>query len=402
MDDVIIGVDPHKRSVTIEARDTREVLRATGTFPTTTFGYRALLRTARQWPRRTWAVEGATGVGRPLAQRLLADGERVLDVPAKLSARVRVFDVGHGRKTDAIDAHAVVMAAIRDRDQLRELTNDEQLTVLRLLTDRRDELSRARAQALNRLHRIMTELVPGGVPVKKSVPQYRAMLNQVRPRDLVGGTRRRLAADLLADLVRLDTQLKALKAELTAAIKTSGSHLMDLHGIGPAGAARILADVGDVTRFPDRNHFASWTGTAPIDASSGNQIRHRLSRAGNRRLNHVLYIAAFVQLRHDTPGRAYYRRKIAAGKTPMEAMRCLKRRLSDAVYRQLLLDQRPADHRTATGQRPPVDTPVDADPGGHSRATLSSSAADLPLHIGTSDQPQPGPATPTLPAATNT
>jgi transposase len=168
-----------------------------------------------------------------------------------------VFDVGHGRKTDAIDAHAVVMAAIRDRDQLRELTNDEQLTVLRLLTDRRDELSRARAQALNRLHRIMTELVPGGVPVKKSVPQYRAMLNQVRPRDLVGGTRRRLAADLLADLVRLDTQLKGLKAELTAAIKTSGSHLMDLHGIGPAGAARILADVGDVTRFPDRNHFAS-------------------------------------------------------------------------------------------------------------------------------------------------
>ena len=104
----------------------------------------------------------------------------------------------------------------------------------------------------------------------------------------------------------------------------SGSHLMDLHGIGPAGAARILADVGDVRRFPDRNHFASWTGTAPIDASSGAQIRHRLSRAGNRRMNHVLYIAAFVQLRHDTPGRAYYRRKLAAGKTPMEAMRCLK------------------------------------------------------------------------------
>jgi transposase len=179
----------------------------------------------------------------------------------------------------------------------------------------------------------MSELIPGGIPVKKSVPQYQAMLSAmltgVRPRDQVRATLRRLAAEQLTDLVRLDVRLKALKTELKQAVLVSGSHLMDLHGIGPAGAARILADVGDVRRFPDRNHFASWTGTAPIDASSGQQIRHRLSRAGNRRMNHVLYIAAFVQLRHDTTGRAYYRRKLAAGKTPMEAMRCLKRRLSD-------------------------------------------------------------------------
>jgi transposase len=110
------------------------------------------------------------------------------------------------------------------------------------------------------------------------------MLARVRPRDVVGRTVRRLAADQLADLVRLDARLKALKAKLTEAVLASGSHLMDLHGIGPAGAARILADVGDVRRFPNRNHFASWTGTAPLDASSGAQIRHRLSRAGNRRL----------------------------------------------------------------------------------------------------------------------
>jgi transposase len=384
-DVVVIGVDPHKRSVTIEARDAQEVLRATGSFPTTTAGYRAMLRYCRQWPTRVWAIEGAGGVGRPLAQRLLADAERVVDVPAKLSARVRVLDVGHGRKTDATDAHAVVMAALRDRNQLRELSITEDLMVLRLLADRRDELSRSRAQGLNRLHRLMTELVPGGIPVKKSVPQYQTMLAAVRPRDIVGRTVRRLAADQLADLVRLDARLKALKAELTQAVLASGSHLMDLHGIGPAGAARILADVGDVRRFPDRNHFASWTGTAPLDASSGAQIRHRLSRAGNRRMNHVLYIAAFVQLRHDTPGRAYYRRKLAAGKTPMEAMRCLKRRLSDAVYRQLLAD---SQHQNPTGE---------AGPGGHRGATLTSSAADLTPHIGTSDQPQPEPAPPTLP-----
>jgi hypothetical protein len=156
---------------------------------------------------------------------------------------------------------------------------------------------------------------------------------------------------------------------------------MDIHGIGPAGAARILADAGDIARFPDRGHFASWTGTAPIDASSGQHLRHRLSRAGNRRLNHVLYMAGIVQLRHDTPGRAYYRRKRAAGKTSMEAMRCLRRRLSDAVYRQLVTD--------AAAQ--------DAGPGGHSGATLSSSAAGLPPGTGTSDQPLPGPAPTTLP-----
>jgi transposase len=383
---VFIGMDPHKRSVTIEARDTREVLRATGTFPTSGSGYRQMRRFAMQWPARVWAVEGAGGVGRPVAQRLLADGERVLDVPAKLAARVRVFDTGNGRKTDATDAHAVVMAALRDRDSLRELVADEHLLVLRLLADRRDELSRARAQGLNRVHRLMTELLPGGAPVKKSVPQYQAILATVRPRDPVRRTLRRLAADQLADLVRLDTRLKAMKVELRQAVVASGSHLMDIHGIGPAGAARILADVGEVTRFPDRNHFASWTGTAPIDASSGEQIRHRLSRAGNRRLNHVLYIAAFVQLRHDTTGRAYYRRKLAAGKTPMEAMRCLKRRLSDAVYRQLLTD---SQHSQPTLQ---------AGSGGHCGATLTSSAADLTPHVGTSDQPQPEPAPTTLPA----
>src|SRR5688572_32951786 len=112
--------------------------------------------------------------------------------------------------------------------------------------------------------------------------------------------------------------MKAI-AELKALVLSRGSHLMDLRGVGPVVAARILAGVGDVTRFADRNRFASWTGTAPLDASSGEHVRHRLSRAGNRRMNHVLHIAAIVQLRHDTPGRAYFLRKIAAGKTRMEA-----------------------------------------------------------------------------------
>ena len=131
-------------------------------------------------------------------------------------------------------------------------------------------------------------------------------------------------------------------------VHARGSTLMDLRGVGPVVAARILADVGDVARFADRNRFASWTGTAPLDASSGEQIRHRLSRAGNRRMNHMLHIAAATQARLDTEGRVYYRRKLAEGKTRMEAMRCLKRRISDAVYRQLVADAQARSHRTSS------------------------------------------------------
>jgi transposase len=257
-------------------------------------------RYCRQWPRRTWAVEGANGTGRPLSARLLADRERVLDVPAKLAARIRVFDTGHARKSDAHDAHAIVMVALRTRT-LRQLQIDEDLAVLRLLADRRDELSRTRAQILNRLHRLLAELVGGGAQRHLSSFKARALLATVRPRDLPGRTRRQLAVDLVGELEAVDRKLKDLTTRLREAVTASGSGLLDVFGIGPAGAARILADVGDVARFPDRNHFASWTGTAPIDASSGEHLRHRLSRAGNRRLNHVLYMAGIVQIRHDTP-----------------------------------------------------------------------------------------------------
>jgi transposase len=152
---------------------------------------------------------------------------------------------------------------------------------------------------------------------------------------------------------------------------------MQLEGIGPSGAARLLVEVADITRFPDRGHFASWNGTAPIDASSGDHVRHRLSRGGNRQINRVLHIMAVVQLRHATKGRAYYDRKVAAGKTPMEAMRALKRRLSDVVFRQMRADARAA----RTG------------PGGHLGAATDSSAAGSDPNAGSSDKSLPGPAT---------
>ena len=395
MSRVIVGVDPHKKSVTIEAVDEHGLVLGRGRYGTDTAGYRLMLAQVReQWPQHHWAVEGAQGVGRPLAQRLLAQGEDVVDVPAKLAARVRVFDTGNARKTDATDAHAVAMVALRTAG-LRQLAFDEELLALRLLTDRRDELSKLRVQTLNRLHRLLTELIPGGANKRDlSALQAKRLLATVKPRTLLRKTIRRMAAEEIADLVAVDAKLKAITKELKAAVLARGSHLIDLFGVGTALAARILADVGDVARFPDRNHFASWTGTAPLDASSGEQIRHRLSRAGNRRMNHVIHVAAIVQIRHDTPGRAYYRRKLTESKTSMEALRCLKRRISDALYRQLVADagltDQPVPGTEALG--------VEAGPGGHSGASTTSSAADLytPV-IGSSDQPLPGPATPTLP-----
>jgi transposase len=383
---VIIGVDPHKLSATIEVVDRREKLLGSGRFSTDQAGYAAMRTYVKTWPERVWAIEGSNGAGRPLAQRLLEAGEHVVDVPAKLSARARLFDTGHNRKTDARDAHSVV--AVRTTT-LRVLRRDGELEALRMLCDRREELTRLRVQTVNRLQRLLAELVPGQAKKDLTALQAKAILASVRPRDIAGKTRRRIAAEELADLIAVEAKMKKATAELKVLVKTRGSRLMDLPGVGPVVAARTLADVGDIARFADRNRFASWTGTAPLDASSGEQNRHRLSRAGNRRMNHMIHIAAISQIRLDTEGRAYYRRKLAAGKTKLEALRCLKRRISDAVYRQLVADAEQAQLLSAP-------EPVGTGPGGHCGASQKSSAVDLPPHIDTSDQPLPGPANPTL------
>lgn len=380
MEQVIIGVDPHKLSATIEVVDQHEQLLGSGRFTTDQAGYAAMRKYAKTWPDRVWAIEGANGAGRPLAQRLLEAGEQVVDVPAKLAARVRLFDTGHNRKTDALDAHSVAVVAVRTPN-LRVLRIDGELEALRMLADRREALTRRRVQTVCRLQALLAELLPGQAKRDITTGQAKAMLATVRPRDIAGTTRRRIAAEELAELIAVEAKIKKATAELKSMVLARGSRLMEIHGVGAVVAARILADVGDVARFADRNRFASWTGTAPLDASSGEQNRHRLSRAGNRRVNHMIHIAAVTQLRLDTEGREYYRRKRAAGKKPQEAIRCLKRRISDAIYKQLV-----ADALRAQG----------ADPGGHCGASQESSAVDLPPHIDTSDQPLPGPASTTL------
>ncbi len=375
MSQVVIGMDPHKRSATIEVMASDETVLGGGRYLTDATGYRAMLTAARQWPDRRWAIEGCQGIGHHIASRLLADGEQVIDVPPKLSARARVFSTGQGRKTDATDAHSVALVATRMAG-LRPVVDDEQLAVLRLLADRRRSLGEDHTRMISQLHRLLLELIPGGAKKDLSAAQAKVLLATVRPRDAAGKTRRRVAAELISDLERIYQRKKAADKELRELLQTTGSRLTDLTGIGPSGAARLLVETADITRFPTRAHFASWNGTAPIDASSGDQVRHRLSRAGNRQINRTLHIMAVVQLRNPTEGRAYYDRKVAAGKTPMEAMRSLKRRLSDIVYHQMTLDARTA--RT--------------DPGGHSGTTLQSSVTDLTPAAGSSDKPLPGSA----------
>jgi len=384
---VIIGMDPHKRSATIEVIDERGAVLATGRFGTDKTGYRQMLAEGRRFADRVWAVEGCNGIGRHIAHRLVHDGEIVFDVPPKLSAQVRVFATGNGRKTDPVDAHSVALVALRT-PTLNRVEVDDDLLVMGILADRRDELGRARTQTVNRLHRLLLELFPGGAKTFLSAQQARALIATIKPRDLPGKTRRRLAVELIGELETIDRRIKTLKKELTALVVARGSTLLELNGIGPSSAARLLADVGDIHRFADRDRFASWNGTAPLDASSGNQQRHRLSRAGNRRINRALHIMAVVQLRNPTEGRAYYDTKKQNGMPSMMAMRALKRRLSNVVYTRMLDDQK---RREA------------ASPGGQPGNDSDSSAADSHPDIDTSEKPLPGPATTnprtTLPAA---
>jgi transposase len=182
---VFIGVDPHKLSVTIEVVDDRETVLTTGRFGTDKSGYAAMRKHVAAWPERTWAVEGSNGAGRPLAQRLLADGEHVVDVSAKLAARARLFDTGRNRKTDAHDAHAVAVVAVRT-EGLRVLSYDVELEALRMLADRREELTRQRVQTVNRVQRLLSELTPGRAKKDVTALQAKGILASVRPRDLPG------------------------------------------------------------------------------------------------------------------------------------------------------------------------------------------------------------------------
>jgi transposase len=381
---VMIGVDPHKGSHTAVAIDATEAPLGKLRVRASAGQAQRLVTWAAAWPERTWAVEGAGGLGHLLAQQLVAAGERVLDFQPKLGARVRLLATGASNKNDPNDALSVAVAALRSRTR-REVSADDHAAVLRVWSRRHRDLGRAKNQVACRLHAVLCELVPGGVPEEITAAQATRILRSATPSGTAGQARSDLAAELLEDMCRLDAQIRESKKKLATAVKASGTTVTEIFGVGPVIAATVIGDVADVARFATRDRFAAYNGTAPIEVSSGNRKIHRLSLRGNRRINHALHMAAITQIRHPhSDGRAYYERKIAEGKTCKEALRCLKRRISDAVYARLQADAQPAARAAMTG------------PGGQPGNDSDSSAAGSRPARQLFGQATPEPATPTL------
>jgi transposase len=339
---VVLGIDAHKRTHTVVAVD--EVGRQLGVRVTKTTSTAAHLELVvwadRFGPVRRWAVEDCRHLSRRLERDLLAAGEQIVRVPPKLMAHARDSARTYG-KSDPIDALAVARAALREPG-LPTARLDGPERELRLLTDHREDLVAERTRAVNRLRWHLHELDPGWDPRPRSLSR-RKHLDAAAAR-LAGmeGMVARIAADLTARITRLTADINALEKEITARVRQLAPSLLAMAGTAELTAAKIIAESAGVGRFRSKDAYARHNGTAPLPAWSGNPTRHRLSRTGNRQLNCAIHRIAVTQKRCHPPAQAYLNNRIAAGDTPTEALRALKRRLSDAVYRNLKADTPPS------------------------------------------------------------
>ena len=335
-----IGIDPHKATHTAVAINGSETVLGELTVPADRDQTKRLIDWARNLDGdgRVWAVEAAGGLGYLLSQQLIAEGEHVVNVPPVLASRVRVLGSGRSDKNDPNDARSVAIAALR-QPGLAVVRREDHTQVLRMLAKRHLELTALRTQAVSRLHAVLMLLRPGGMTQRLSADKASRMLRGMRNLDVIGSQRRTMARAHLGDIRRLDREIKANKVLISKAVVTSNTTVTDVYGVGSIVAAFLIGYTGDIGRFASANHYASYNGTAPIEYSSGGKKRHRLSMRGNRKLNHAIHMAAVTQISHDTPGRIYYNRKLTEGKTKKEALRALKRRVSDTVYQQLVADQ---------------------------------------------------------------
>jgi transposase len=375
---VMIGVDPHKGSHTAVVIGPAEEPLGELRVRASAGQAEKLVAWAADWPERTWAVEGAAGLGRLLDWQLVAAGERVLDVQPKLASRVRLLQAGDTNKNDPDDALSVAVAALRSRT-CRQVAAEDYPAVLKVRAERHRDLARLRNQVACRLHAVLCDLVPGGHPKEISAAQAARILEQASPSGAVDRARAELAAEFPGDMRHLDAQLRGTRKKLAAAVRASGTTLTEVFGVGPVIAGTIIGDIADVSRFPGRGHFAAYNGTAPVEVSSGNHKIHRLSLRGNRRINHAIHMAAINWIRHKhSEGRAYYDKKVAEGKTHKEALRSLKRRISDAIFACLLADARRAGQRSARTARE-----------GNGGTTLTPARPAHTPNAGSSDKPLP-------------
>jgi transposase len=335
---VIIGIDPHKATHTAVAIDQGEDELARVRLRATRRQVAQLLSWAEPFEKRTWAIESAGGLGYLLAQQLVTAGEQVVDVPATLASRVRVLASGSSNKNDRNDAGSVAVAALR-APALRSVAPADHAEILRLLAKRNTDIGNHRTRVVCRLHAALNELSAGGIAKELNASDAERLLARIVPNTAVEQIRCELALELLADVRVLDAQLKDSHRRIRDAVRAADTSLVELFGVGPIIAGMAIGYSGDVRRFRSRDHYAAYNGTAPVEFSSGGRTVHRLSQRGNRQLNHAIHMAAVCQIRQPhSEGRAYFDRKIDEGKTKKESLRALKRQVSNAIYRQLIID----------------------------------------------------------------
>ncbi len=331
---VVVGVDPHADTLAAAAIDAAGVVVWEATVPNTTQGVWGLIEAAGNGGRR-WGIEGTGTFGRLLCDELLSRGARVLEVPTRLTARLRRRS-GYA-KTDPIDAAAIARAVLGDT--LGPVRHHPVVEALRVLVRQRETLVTAQVQATNRIRSRLRELDPDRA---RELPRLRsratlASLTEVVTHDAnphhqaLALTIRLEAAEALERIKRI----KQLETEIRHTLPDPGHRLMTITGIGLIGAATIIANTGDITRFPTDGHYATYAGTAPLDASSGRQQRHRLNRWGNRTLNRVIHTAIVTQLQHRAEAHHHITRRLAEGSTKPEAIRTAKRHLTRRIYRLL-------------------------------------------------------------------
>lgn len=332
---VILGVDSHKRSHTMVAADSNGRELASKTVRATPDGHLEALRWAQEWPTHTWALEDCRQLSRRFEADLLRAGETVVRVPPKLMADTRRSAREHG-KSDPIDALAVARAALREPDLPVAVLDGIERDV-RLLVDHRDDLVAERTRAQNRLRWHLHQLEPGFDPPKSGLDRY-VVLDRIGQL-LVGhdNTESRVARFVLDQIRTLTRAIKDLDRELAVLVAPLAPTLLTLYGCGTLTAAKIVGETADIRRFRSEAAYARHNGTAPIPVWSGNE-RHRLNRGGNRQLNAALHRIAITQLRGLEAARDYYQRRTNAGDTKTEAIRVLKRHLSNIVYRLLTHD----------------------------------------------------------------
>ena len=335
---VVVGIDAHKRTHTAVAVDEvgRELGSKTTSATTTDADLDLLSWAASLGAERVWAVEDCRHLSRRLEADLLAAGERIVRVPPKLMAGTRDSARSYG-KSDPIDALAVARAALRHRD-LPTAQLDGPSRDLRLLVDHREDLVKDRTAHINRLRWHLHELDPSWDPGARCLVRYRhldAIAGRLEPHTSMAA---RIAADLVARIRELTTTINDLEREITTRVAVMAPTLLAVIGVGALTAAKIVAETADVRRFKSKDAFARHNGTAPLPVWSANRQRHRLSRSGNRQLNAAIHRVAITQLRVHPDAQAYRRRRVEMGNTKTEAIRALKRRLSDVVYRAMLTD----------------------------------------------------------------